>query len=88
MKQPINDELNIYALTDTATCKVVVKIASDLSKSDGLLEFAKRDEISFLALLPVFKLPGITGKIEWVLKGLGISPKGKYFYSFVSGCRI
>jgi DNA polymerase-4 len=60
-----------------ASGKVVAKIASDLSKPDGLLEVASGDERSFLAPLPIAKLPGIGKKTERILQGLGISTIGK-----------
>ncbi len=77
IKQRINNELKLHASAGVAGSKVVAKIASDLSKPDGLLEVADGDERSFLAPLPVGKLPGIGKKTERVLQGLGIGTIGK-----------
>ncbi len=60
-----------------ANCKVVAKVASDLSKPDGLLEVVRREERSFLAPLPIAKLPGVGKKTEQILKGLGINTIGE-----------
>ncbi len=77
IKQRTKDELGLCASAGVASSKVVAKIASDLSKPDGLLEVADGDERSFLAPLPVGKLPGIGKKTERVLQGLGIGTIGK-----------
>jgi len=76
IKQRIKDELGFCASVGVAGCKVVAKIASDLSKPDGLLEVASGDERSFLAPLPIAKLPGIGKKTELILRGLGINTIG------------
>jgi len=73
IKQRIKDKLDICASIGIAGGKVVAKIASDLSKPDGLLEIPAGKERSFLKPLPVAKLPGIGKKSERILKGLGIS---------------
>ena len=77
MKQRIKDELGLGASVGIASGKVVAKVASELSKPDGLIEVASGDEHSFLAPLPVGKMPGIGKKAEQVLKGLGIVTIGK-----------
>jgi len=77
IKQRIKEELGICASAGVASCKVVAKIASDLSKPDGLLEVASGDERSFLAPLPIAKLPGIGKKAERILRSLGINTIGK-----------
>ncbi len=77
IKQRIKEELGICASAGAASCKVVAKIASDLSKPDGLLEVASGDERSFLAPLPIAKLPGIGKKAERILRSLGINTIGK-----------
>ncbi|MFC1985184.1 DNA polymerase IV [Chloroflexota bacterium] len=77
MKQRIRDELGLCASAGIAGSKVVAKVASDLSKPDGLVEVAGGDEPSFLAPLPVDKLPGIGKKTERVLRGLGINTIGE-----------
>ena len=77
IKQRIKEELRLCASVGVASCKVVAKIASDLSKPDGLLEVANGDERSFLAPLPIAKLPGIGKKAERILQGLGTNTIGK-----------
>jgi len=77
IKQRVKDKLGICASIGIAGSKVVAKIASDTSKPDGLLEVPSGDERSFLAPLPVNKLPGIGKKSEQVLKNLGISTIGQ-----------
>jgi len=72
IKQRIKDELRLNASIGVASCKVVAKVASDLSKPDGLIEVPFGEERAFLAPLSIEKLPGIGKKTEQKLKGLGI----------------
>jgi DNA polymerase-4 len=77
IKQRIKSELGLCASVGIASCKVVAKIASELSKPDGLLEVAAGEERSFLSPLPIAKLPGIGKKTERILRGLGINTIGR-----------
>jgi DNA polymerase-4 len=77
IKKRIRDELGICASVGIASGKVVAKVASDLSKPDGLLEVPLGKERSFLAPLAVAQLPGIGKKSESVLKSLGINTIGQ-----------
>jgi len=77
IKQRIKNELGLCASVGIASCKVVAKVASELSKPDGLLEVARGEEPSFLTPLPVAKLPGIGKKTERILKSLGINTIGE-----------
>jgi DNA polymerase-4 len=77
IRQRVKDELGLCASVGIASCKVVAKVASDLSKPDGLVEVAREEERSFLAPLPVAKLPGIGTKTELVLESLGIKTLGE-----------
>ncbi len=77
IKQRIKDELGLCASVGIASCKVVAKIAAELSKPDGLREIARGEERSFLAPLPIAKLPGVGKKTEQILSGLGIDTIGK-----------
>ncbi|MCL0091206.1 DNA polymerase IV, partial [Dehalococcoidia bacterium] len=77
IKQRIRDELGLCSSVGIASCKVVAKIAAELSKPDGLLEIARGEERSFLAPLPIAKLPGVGKKTERILSGLGIDTIGK-----------
>ncbi|MFC2072841.1 DNA polymerase IV [Chloroflexota bacterium] len=77
IKQRVKDELGLCASAGIAGGKVVAKVASELSKPDGLLEVASGEERSFLATLPVAKLPGVGKKTERILSGLGIKTIGE-----------
>ncbi len=77
IKQRIQDELGLHASVGIAGCKVVAKVASELSKPDGLLEVASGNERSFLAPLPIAKLPGVGEKTERILRGSGINTVGQ-----------
>ncbi len=73
LKQRIKDELGLCASVGIASGKAVAKVASELSKPDGLLEVAIGQERSFLAPLPIARLPGIGKKTEQKLNALGIT---------------
>jgi DNA polymerase-4 len=77
IKKRIKGELGLCASIGIASNKTVAKIASDLSKPDGLLEVVVGKERSFLSPLPVAKLPGIGKKSERKLAGLGIKTLGQ-----------
>jgi DNA polymerase-4 len=77
IKQRVNQELGINASIGIAGGKVVAKVASEMSKPDGLLEIGEGEEAKFLAPLPIAKLPGIGPKTEPKLKSLGIDTIGK-----------
>ena len=83
IKRRVKEELGLCASVGIASCKVVAKVASELSKPDGLIEVAKGEEHSFLAPLPVAKLPGIGKKAERVLKGLDIGTIAQLIYYIV-----
>ena len=77
MKQRIQNELGICASVGIASCKVVAKVASDLSKPDGLIEVAVGKERDFLVPLPVDRLPGVGKQAMKVMKSLGIHTIGE-----------
>ena len=77
IKRRIKDELGLHASVGIASCKVVAKVASEQSKPDGLLEIAVGEERSFLAPLPIDKLPGIGKKTERALRDLDIKTIGE-----------
>jgi DNA polymerase-4 len=60
-----------------AGCRIVAKIASDYGKPDGLVEVIPGEEASFLAPLPIAKMPGIGPKTETKLRLLGIKTLGQ-----------
>ena len=77
IKQRIKQKLGFTASIGIASGKVVAKVASELSKPDGLLEVDEGKERSFLAPLPIAKLPGIGQKTEQKLNSLSINTIGK-----------
>jgi DNA polymerase-4 len=77
IKQRIKAELGLSASVGIASGKIVAKVASELSKPDGLVKVAGGEERSFLAPLPVAKLPGIGRKTEQKLNALGINTVGE-----------
>jgi DNA polymerase-4 len=88
IKQRVRKELGLNASIGIASCKIVAKVASDLSKPDGLLEVARGEERSFLAPLPLDKLPGIGKKTERKLQGLGIKTIGEISLLPVNALKI
>jgi DNA polymerase-4 len=77
IKQRVKKELGINASIGIARGKIVAKVASALAKPDGLLEVGEGEEATFLAPLPITRLPGIGKKTEPKLKSLGIDTIGK-----------
>ena len=77
IKKRVKTESGLCASVGIAGCKVVAKVASELSKPDGLMEVAAGEERSFLAPLPIGKLPGVGKKAERILHGLGIKTIGE-----------
>ncbi len=77
IRRRVRDELGLCASVGIAGSKVVAKVASDLSKPDGLLEVKRGEESSFLAPLAVAKLPGVGQRAEQILRGLGIRTIGE-----------
>jgi DNA polymerase-4 len=77
IKGRIKKETGLVASVGIAPCKVVAKVASDLSKPDGLIEVLPGQEQGFLAPLPVQKLPGVGDKTGKVLKTMGIETIGQ-----------
>ena len=77
IKKRVKAESGLCASVGIAGCKVVAKVASELSKPDGLLEVAAGEERSFLAPLPIGELPGVGKKAERILHGLGIKTIGE-----------
>ena len=68
-----------------ATSKSVAKIASDLSKPDGLLIVTKGTEREFLAPLPVGKVWGVGPKTRSILENIGIRTIGDLANQKASG---
>ncbi len=77
IKGRIKEELAVTASIGIASAKVVAKMASSLSKPDGLIEVPQGSDRDFLAPLPLAKLPGVGPQTERVLTALGISTIGQ-----------
>jgi len=77
IKRRIKGALGLTASVGIADSKVVAKIASDLSKPDGLIEVMPGEERLFLDPLPVAKLPCVGSKSECVLKRMGVTTIGE-----------
>jgi len=78
--QEIKDEIRkkegLACSIGIASGRTLAKIASDRSKPDGLLVVAPGEAASFLAPLPVGKIPGIGTKSARILQDMGISTIG------------
>ncbi|MGD0354388.1 MAG: DNA polymerase IV [Dehalococcoidia bacterium] len=77
IKERIKRETSLVASIGIAPSKVVAKIASDLSKPDGLIEVASGEEKAFLSPLPVQKMPGVGEKTNQVMKSMNILTIGQ-----------
>ena len=77
IKRQVKGDLGLTASVGIANSKVVAKIASDLSKPDGLVEVPPGEERLFLDPLPVAKLPCVGSKTESALKRLGVATIGE-----------
>jgi DNA polymerase-4 len=77
IKHRLIHELGLTASIGIAGCKVVAKVASDVSKPDGLLEVAPGAERLFLDPLPIARLPCVGSKTERVLRGMGVTIIGE-----------
>jgi DNA polymerase-4 len=77
IKERIKKETGLVASIGIAPCKVVAKIASDLSKPDGLIEVAPGQEKAFLFPLPVQKMPGVGEKTNRVMKSMNVLTIGQ-----------
>jgi DNA polymerase-4 len=76
LKDRVREETGLAVSIGIAPVKMVAKIASDLSKPDGLLEVAPDGVAAFLAPLPVGRLWGVGPVTEASLLALGIRTIG------------
>ncbi|MHB8165119.1 MAG: DNA polymerase IV [Methanoregula sp.] len=72
IKNEIRDQLGLTCSIGIAPTKVVAKIASDVNKPGGLTLVEPENQFSFLAPMPVRKIPGVGSKSEAALFELGI----------------
>ena len=73
IKDEIREKERLACSIGIAPGRILAKIASDLSKPDGLLVVAPGEAASFLAPLPVGKIPGIGNKSAKILHDMGVS---------------
>lgn len=78
IKEDIRREVNLAASIGIAPVKMVAKIASDVSKPDGLIEVKPDDVHNFLAPLPIERLWGVGKKTKDVINRLGIKTIGDF----------
>ncbi len=76
IKQLVKDGLGLTASVGIATSKIVAKVASGLSKPDGLIEVPPGGERHFLSPLPLSRLPFLGARGEAVLRSMGITTIG------------
>ena len=72
IRDTILTNLGLTCSIGIAPTKVAAKIASDVHKPDGLTVVEPENLVSFLAPMPVRKIPGIGKKSESELFGMGI----------------
>lgn len=76
LRQRVRAETGLICSVGAAATKFVAKVASGMSKPDGLLVVPRDDTVAFLHPLPIAKLWGVGGKTEEVLRGRGIHTIG------------
>ena len=72
IRAAIREETQLTASAGVAPNKFLAKIASDWKKPDGLFVIRPHQVLSFLAPLPVNRLPGVGKVMETKLAALGI----------------
>ena len=72
IRNDIHTQLGLTCSIGIAPTKVVAKIASDVNKPDGLTVVEPENLFSFLAPMPVRKIPGVGLKAEMELFEMGI----------------
>lgn len=77
IKAAMKEQLNLTCSIGIGPNKSIAKIASDITKPDGLTIVKPEGAKSFLAPLPVRKLQGIGPKTEQLLNGVGIITVGQ-----------
>jgi DNA polymerase IV len=76
LKRRVRDEVGLVVSVGVATNKLCAKIASDLSKPDGLIVVPPGGEASFLAPLPIGRLWGVGPKAQAALRDYGVARIG------------
>lgn len=76
LRERVRAETGLVCSVGAAATKFVAKVASGMSKPDGLLVVPRDDTVAFLHPLPIAKLWGVGGKTERVLRERGIHTIG------------
>jgi len=76
LRERVRAETGLICSVGAAATKFVAKVASGMSKPDGLLVIPREATTDFLHPLPIAKLWGVGGKTEEVLRGRGIHTIG------------
>jgi DNA polymerase-4 len=71
LRARVRAETGLICSVGAAASKYVAKVASGLSKPDGLLVVPRDHTVAFLHPLPIAKLWGVGGKTEELLRGRG-----------------
>jgi DNA polymerase-4 len=77
LRRRVRAETGLICSVGAAATKFVAKVASGLSKPDGLLVIPRDATVAFLHPLPIAKLWGVGAKTEEVLRGRGIHTVGQ-----------
>lgn len=77
IRREVKSTSSLTCSVGIAPVKFAAKIASDLSKPDGLKEVTAEDLVGFLAPLPVERLFGVGPKMAARLHGLGLLTLGQ-----------
>lgn len=77
IRRQIREELNLAASAGVAPNKFLAKIASDWRKPDGLFVIQPSEVETFLASLPVGRIPGVGKVTEQKLWNLGLRTVGE-----------
>src|SRR5215831_13395924 len=77
IREQIRRELNLTASAGVAPNKFLAKLASDWRKPDGLFVIQPGEIDSFLAPLPVCRLPGVGKVTEEKLKSFAVQTVGE-----------
>jgi len=76
IKDRVRDALHLTCSVGVAPNKFLAKVASDMKKPEGLVVIRPEDVLSFVATLPVGKVPGVGQKTGRLLEKLGVSVLG------------
>jgi len=77
LRRRVRDEVGLPISIGIATTKFLAKVASAVSKPDGLLEVPAGDELAFLHPLPIERLWGVGAVTSQKLRDRGIATVGQ-----------